>query len=563
MPLKQLVEAAAAVEVQDTTFAADVLGRYVCNTWAEATGNGGAPFDAVVLGAGMFGAYCAEKIYRRGAAANRRVLVLEAGPFLVSEHVQNLARIGLNVPAAVAADPGVPRERVWGLPWRSNVASPGLAYCVGGRSLYWGGWAPRLTAADHALWPAGVAAYLAANYARVEREIGVTPGTDFISGPLDAALHARLAAVVPGMATLDAVEEAPLAVQGSAPASGLFSFDKFSSAPLLVDAIREAAAAPDATRRLFLVPRAHAIKLHAAGGSIHTIEVAVNGTRQFLAVPPACAVVLAAGAVESTRLALLSFPTPLMGRNLMAHTRTNLTVRIRRAAFGAGLPAQLQTAAALVRGSAAGRRFHLQLTASADQGGNSDALLFRMIPDLDLLDNTLAAQTAGWVAVTVRGLGEMGGDKVTAVPNGAGSWMNLSPFETDEFGVPRAWVRLVPTAADAAVWDAMDAAALALVQQLAGGAGNIEYGYNGGFHAAPPTLAQVRDQMRDGLGTTHHESGTLWMGAAAAAVTDENGRFHHVANGYAADLSLFPTVGSANPTLIGLTLAGKVADAIA
>jgi hypothetical protein len=73
---------------------------------------------------------------------------------------------------------------VWALSRRSNQAMPGLAYCVGGRSLYWGGWAPRLTAADQALWPVGVANYLNANYKQVEREIGVDPSTDFITGAL-------------------------------------------------------------------------------------------------------------------------------------------------------------------------------------------------------------------------------------------------------------------------------------------------------------------------------------------------------------------------------------------
>src|SRR5689334_4199236 len=182
------------VVVQDTDFLTDVVGRYVCNTWDEATQNGGVAFDAVVIGAGMFGAYCAEKIFRSG---NMRVLVLDAGPVLVTEHVQNLSRIGLNVPSAVAVrsnsnDPG-PRERVWGYAWRSNVAFPGLAYCMGGRSLYWGGWSPRLTKADLDQWPAEIQTYLqnpgglacdpnpspgdapVDEYCRTERETGVVP----------------------------------------------------------------------------------------------------------------------------------------------------------------------------------------------------------------------------------------------------------------------------------------------------------------------------------------------------------------------------------------------------
>jgi hypothetical protein len=44
-------------DVQRTTLALDVLGRFICNTWDEAVGNGGAPFDVVILGEGMFGGY--------------------------------------------------------------------------------------------------------------------------------------------------------------------------------------------------------------------------------------------------------------------------------------------------------------------------------------------------------------------------------------------------------------------------------------------------------------------------------------------------------------------------
>src|SRR5215210_1652348 len=212
------------VDVQETAFAIDVPARYVCSTWEEAVNNGGVKPDAVVIGAGMFGAYCAEKIYRN---SNLRVLVLEAGSFLVSEHVQNLARIGLNVPGALRvasnqADPGA-RERVWGTPWRSEVPFPGLAYCIGGRSLYWGGWAPRLTPADLAEhWPNEVAGFLQSAtqtedaYEVTEKETGVFEKTDYIMGPLYERLKERFEAVAAsGIPTIDLVEDPPLAVQAA------------------------------------------------------------------------------------------------------------------------------------------------------------------------------------------------------------------------------------------------------------------------------------------------------------------------------------------------------------
>ena len=74
--INRLTETNQPVEIQETTFTMDVMGRYICSTWDEAVNNGGVMFDVVVIGAGMFGAYCAEKLYRN---ANLRVLVLDAG----------------------------------------------------------------------------------------------------------------------------------------------------------------------------------------------------------------------------------------------------------------------------------------------------------------------------------------------------------------------------------------------------------------------------------------------------------------------------------------------------
>jgi hypothetical protein len=203
-----------------------------------------------------------------------------------------------------------------------------------------------------------VAAYLDANYSDVESESGVVPATDFIFGELHDELFPRVVAATPGVPNIETaigdsgVEIAPLAVQGSPPMSGLFSFDKFSSLPVLIDAIREDAmnsGTNDANRRLFFVPRAHVTRLHASSGNVQAVEVDVAGQRQFLSVAPNCAVILAASGVESTRLALNSFPAALMGRNLMAHLRSDFTVRIQRSALRQ-LPGHVQTAAMLVRG---------------------------------------------------------------------------------------------------------------------------------------------------------------------------------------------------------------------
>lgn len=568
MPLPQLFPGFPQVDVQQTAFSLDAVGRYVCSTWDEATLNGGPPFTAVVVGAGMYGAYCATKIVRLDPTA--RVLLLDAGRFLVSEHVQNLANIGFNVPGAIppASDPSVARELVWGMPWRGNTDFPGLAYCTGGKSIFWGGWCPRLTGGDLTHWPAATAQYLVDHYIDVESEIGVVPATDFIFGELGDVLRAACETAAALTQDIDTslgtsgVEVAPLAVQGSPPVSGLFSFDKYSSLPVLVDAIRADAGASgghDAARRLFLVPLAHVINLHAASGTVHTVEVEAGGQRRFLSLATGAVVVLAASAVETTRLALQSFSTPLMGRNLMAHVRSDFTVRIRRTALPP-VPGHVQTSALLVRGLAPSGRFHIQVTASTHQQG-SDEMLFRMIPDLDVLDAQLLNTDPDWITITFRGIGEMHGNRSTAVPNAVTSWIDLSPFESDEFGAPRAFVHLKLDAADLQTWQAMDAAILSLGQKMAGAPADIQYRYDNAWQMLPFPLGRPFPEWHRGLGTTYHEAGTLWMGDnPATSVTNDVGRFHHIDNAYACDQSIFSTVGSVNPALTGLTLARRLAE---
>src|SRR6266702_2998708 len=212
--------------IEQTSFSVDLIGRYICNSWDEAVNSGGAPFDIVVIGAGMHGGYCAEKIYRfaREQAKPIRILVLDAGSVLLTQHEQNYPNINPNPgPAKIVTsnsnDPG-PQETVWGYPWRSNQEFPGLAYCIGGRSIYWGGWAPRLTPDDLIDWPPQLASFFPANYNDTEQETGVDPRTDYISGALFQALFDRAKAVRSSVPTVDEIEEAPLAVQGAPPAPG-------------------------------------------------------------------------------------------------------------------------------------------------------------------------------------------------------------------------------------------------------------------------------------------------------------------------------------------------------
>jgi choline dehydrogenase-like flavoprotein len=564
--------------VQYTDFSKDILGRYICNGLDEAlrstSGRVDAkPFDIIIIGGGSFGGALAQHLLYSDKSRAHRILLLEAGPFALAEHVQNLPTLGLAAPGPTTVDPGVARAEVWGLPWRTDVPKgfPGLAYCIGGRSLFWGGWSPELLDAEMpaSRWPAQVVSDLKGKYfAEAGIQIGVDQTNDFIFGDMHEALRRLL---FDGLASVDdaiplaqlpvprwptgpsGIEklEAPLAVQGRASRAGFFPLNKFSSVPLITRASRQAwfeSPGDDFKKRVMVVPNCHVTQLatDVAQGAGQIIAVHTNQGR--IDVPSRGVVVLAAGTIESTRLALQSFAGTigydLIGTNLISHMRSNYSFRLPRAVVPALAGKDLQASAMFVKcrkahGDGSASHFHLQITAAGMKGigTNSEAELFQKIPDIDTLDTFRQADEDS-IVMMVRAVGELqAGNPGTRVTLGG---------ETDEFGMRRAFVSINPTLNDAETWTAMDHAS-DQVRKI--------------FADAAPGTVDLPGDRRDGLGTTHHEGGTLWMGMSpAASVTTPHGRMHHVVNAYVAGPALLPSIGSPNPMLSGVALARRLAE---
>jgi choline dehydrogenase-like flavoprotein len=638
---------------EDTSFTLDILGRYSANSLDEALDSAvigrkfpdARPFDHLVIGGGSFGAVLATRLFNLDIAHRHRVLVLEAGPLALPEHVQNLPP-DFGPPGK--GNPGT----VWGQPWGSdspqsfNRGFPGLAFCVGGRSVFWGGWSPYFISSELPVppWPQPVVDDLTTNVLppsnpvesyldEAARLLGTNETNDFVSGPLHTELSKHLFSFLNGRGTPAGADtltgnrgtlstkadlEAPLAVASANQRPGFFASNKFSSVQLLFRALRVAqseaqAASPSGFdraalfKRLMLVDNCHVTRLERSGSRITRVFVrpadykCVNGVwtrtllpEQEIVLPAGGRVFLAAGTIESTRLARNTVPEKaLIGRNLMAHLRSNLTFRVPRPAsldpnnLPPGTPPEvrqrlkeLQVSALFVKGihthpsDGSKGHYHFQITASGvgELGMNSEAELFKKIPNIEDLDQ-FREVTDKWIVITVRSIGEMVGDKSSADPQN-----RVRQGPPDGNGVPTAVVRLEtnwadpadPRVTDAAdprrtkdndLWDAMDAAAREIAASFSA-FGPVQYlsrpndAANSHWQDIPP----ASDLCKDTLSSTHHEAGTLWMGdAAGSSVTDHTGRIWELDNLYAVGPAVLPTIGSPNPMLSGVALARRTA----
>ena len=552
--------------IEATTFTRDVFGRYTCNTLQEAldsTTGGGKPFDVVIVGGGSFGGVMAHRLFQLDSRLRQhRILVLEGGPFLVPEHVQNLPTIG-DIFAEVKRVPWQPS------PVSPNLTFPGLAYCLAGRSLFWGGWSPQLTDSELADWPEPVVKDLKdAFFAEAKRQIGTDAPNDFIFGPLHDKLRDRLFAGIGSVTHRFGINtaqdlEAPLAVVSASVRAGTFPINKFSSMPLLMDAARKSwveSGGDDRKKRLMIVANCTVQQLGLTGNQVTLVKTSLGD----LTVPANGAVVIALGTIESTRLALQSFPNAnnLMGCNLMAHLRSNFTMRVPRRSLGVP-PDRLYASTLFVKGRSANGHFHLQITASAAGPNvtNSEAELFRKVPDIDTLDNFDLNDE--FVVITLRGIGEMAPERTPGAKNRVD--LIVAPSGSQAAPPAKAQVTLVSPATDK-LWKDLDAMTDEVATILAGGQ-PYEVNFNG-YQPVVPGQAGLaaRDvypyaSRHDNLGTTHHEAGTLWMDAdPAKGVTDLWGRVHEVPNVLIAGPAVFPSVGSPNPMLTGVALVRRVAE---
>jgi choline dehydrogenase-like flavoprotein len=429
--------------------------------------------DVIVVGAGPAGLLAAEALERRGY----RVLLLEAGP---RRHDGKLE----SHPA-----------------WRFRTIGPACwwprALAVGGRANLWGGWLSRFgrVVFREGGWPYG-AGVLAPHYAAAAAWLGATdeplaPRFARAAHDLGVPVRARLVAEAPGARHWRG-DSAPAAARA-----------RTGTAALRIDA--------------------------SAGGA--AVEVVSNGVAETVT---ARAVVLAASAVETTRLLLASgVRHPWLGRRLTDHFNLSyVLVEPNRPYPGGGARPQAAFIPRFVNQGRGSRRPY--------RGGYSIELIGPMpITGLDpdvraLFEGQVPAQAS---FTFVNSLGEQWRHRERFV--------DLAPRARDALGRPVPQIHLAWSAAERRLVEEMKASC----RRVAGA-------------IASPGAELVRYRDPFVVPPIFHPAGTCAMGTSPRAPCDPWGRLRARPNVWVADASVFPSAGDCHPTLTVLAHALRVVESV-
>lgn len=249
--------------------------------------------DVVIVGSGAGGAVLADQLSDVGLD----VLVLEAGSYLFPTHVANLPR---------EQSIGVFDKHVWRLWYHFGVQNadnePGTDYVgrqgfnLGGRTLYWGGLAPRMAPWELGAWPQEIVADLrSGGYDRAESIIGAGAVPD---SPYQKATRSVLRQLLPEYTHTDA----RMAIQYRGVTATSLPFGLFSTADLLMESRLTPGPQGNEHLKINLNHVATRVFSEDQGAAVEAYDLIAETPRTFRG----RVVVLACGTVETPKLALAS-----------------------------------------------------------------------------------------------------------------------------------------------------------------------------------------------------------------------------------------------------------------
>ncbi len=474
-------------------------------------------YDVIVIGSGMGGGILADELSDLGLD----VLVLEAGSYLFPTHIANLPR---------QHQVGEFDKHVWGL-WdefqiKNYDSAPGSGYNgaqgfnLGGRSVFWGGLIPRMASYEMDLWAEEIKWYLEdSGYQKAEDLMNASP---IPPSPYHNRIKRELRSFLPDYNHFDA----PVAVQYSNGNLATIPAGMFSTADLLMESRLTNSSVGN--QNLTINLNHAAVKIETDGNKATGVTAYDLIARKYRTYQGKN-VVLAAGTVESSKLAFLSElndSSGKIGKGITDHPIffTHFAIPNTSPFYDSSNNSKILSQHKLANSSPSPHPYNMVLELGADfnQGRYIDDDILQQ--HREERGNTMLCEIVFLLNAPLK-------EENTLTQTGSSGVKPVIQMESND----------LPDGLEAQLGQLKDR----VIDWL------------GGIKLADESL----DLQTAGLGGVAHEVGTLRMNEDAnEGVVDLNLKFHQYDNLYACDLSVFPTSPAANPSLTLAALAIRLAE---
>ena len=471
--------------------------------------------DVIVIGSGFGGGVVANTCSNFGL----KTLVLELGSYLFPTHVANLPR---QHPLNNNVD-----KHIWHL-WdefktTNYVNQPGSTYgggqgfCLGGRSVFWGGFIPRMSWWEMELWPTNVQWYM--------ENGGYDSAEELLKKSVaQSGYQTQVLNYFRTHFNDYQTNSAPMAVHQPDSARNMLSTGVFSSADLLMESMLSAG--PQGTQNLTINLNQAVTQLEWQGDKITGVncwDLQANMTRTYKAKH----IVLAAGTVESAKIALLSNlknPNNLIGKGMTDHPIYFTHFRLPDTSPLFNIQAGSKILLRHKNANANQHRYNILIELGADFNQNRyvDKAIYQEMQEVK--DNSMLCEIVFLFNT------QLNEDNRLNQFGASGVKPQINMFDAGISG---------------AEWNEINAVQNDILSSIG---------------ALPILNQQPLQPAKADLGGVAHEVGTMRMGEPGLAVVDENLQFHGYDNLHVCDLSVFPSSPAANPSLTLAALALRLGE---
>jgi hypothetical protein len=473
-------------------------------------------YDVIIVGSGMGGAVLADHLTD---VHQKRVLVLEAGSLLFPTHIDNLPGYKDNLATAWNHQVGHYINRP------NSCLLFGVHLNFGGRSVYWEGLIPRMHDWELAHWPASVGAYLTSpdGYERAEKLLRkcrtLGPYQDRLVRKLRRKFRDLRVSDLPRSVHQPNIHRKSSSRKWSVTEITETSTGVFSAADLLLDSLSFGGPVGSDLLTINLNHLVTGIETHANEAQAVICQDLIGGVERRYC---GTAIVLAAGSLESPRIAMASGLTDASGKMGVGLTDHPSFLSPKGYELPPSSPysgTQNHAKILLWHKDGAAHPYNVELLVNPQYwlARHADDEVFQQCTD-----------TMGKTWVAIKFIMDSPLDDYNRL-------YYLGPADKLEVDV-----RPNDTAQH------LRAEVIDLRNRI------LE------FLGADYDPAEDMDYA--GFGTVHHAGGSLRMASDHSGVVDENLKFESYTNLYCCDVSVFPHIPIANPSLTLVALAQRLAD---